>query len=89
MVFLGPRGKSLVYYWYTYGDKILGDYYRQQLLIIGNILLGEPRPALLVRVSVEGAFDPEIGDEMVADFARSLLPALEQYLLKSDQATDY
>ncbi|MDP8235164.1 MAG: EpsI family protein [Candidatus Erginobacter occultus] len=89
MVFLGPRGKSLVYYWYTYGETILGDYYRQQLLIIGNILLGEPRPALLVRVSVEGAFDPEIGDEMVADFARSLLPALEQYLLKSDQATDY
>lgn len=84
MVFLGPRGKSLVYYWYTYGEKILGDYYRQQLLIIGNVLLGKPRSALLVRVSVEGAFAPETGDEMVADFARSLLPALDRHLLTAD-----
>lgn len=84
MVFLGPRGKSLVYYWYTYGERVLGDYYRQQLLIITNVLLGRPRPALLVRVSVEGAFPEEVGEEMIADFSRSVLPAIERDLLKSD-----
>lgn len=89
MVFLGPRGKSLVYYWYTYGRRILGDYYRQQLMIITNILLGRPRPALLVRVSVEGAFPVETGDEMIDDFARSFLPALDRYLLTPGPDTDH
>ncbi len=84
MVFLGPRGRSLVYYWYTYGERFLSDYYRQQLLIIGNVLLGSPQPALLVRVSVEGAFEPETGDGMIADFSRVLLPALDRHLLTAD-----
>lgn len=80
LVFLGPRGKSLVYYWYTFGEKILGSYYRQQLLIIAANLVGRPRPALLVRVSIEGAADLETGDKLIADFAGSLLPALQRYL---------
>ena len=81
MVFLGPRGRSLVYYWYTFGDSFLGGYYRQQLRIVAAALLGRPRPALLIRVSVEGAFDPETGDEMIADFSRSALPAIDRWLL--------
>ncbi len=84
MVFLGPRGRSLVYYWYTFGEEILGSYYRQQLRIIASALLGRPRPALLVRVSVEGAFDLETGDEMIADFSRAVLPAIDRYLLTAD-----
>ncbi len=81
LVFLGPRGKSLVYYWYTFGEKILGSYYRQQLLIIAANLIRRPQPALLVRVSIEGAADLETGDALIADFARSALPALERHLL--------
>jgi EpsI family protein len=84
LVFLGPRGKSLVYYWHTFGEKILSSYYRQQLMIVAANLVRRPRPALLVRVSTEGAFDPETGDRIIADFARSLLPALQRYLLTAD-----
>ncbi len=89
MVFLGPRGKSLVYYWYAFGDRILGSYYRQQLLVIAANLLRRPRPALLIRVSTEGVVDPARGDELITDFARSALPAIERYLLEDNPPTDH
>ena len=79
-LFMGPRGRSLVYYWYTFGEKILSSYYRQQLYVISSNILGEPQSALLIRISVDGSFSTEIGDQIVSDFASEIMPAIVEYI---------
>jgi len=79
-LFMGPRGRSLVYYWYTFGDRILSSYYRQQLYVISSNILGSPQSALLVRISVDGSFLIEIGDQIIADFAAELMPLITEYI---------
>jgi EpsI family protein len=70
----GPRGRSLVYYWYTFGDRVITSYLEQQALIVIGRLLGRTPSAYLVRISVEGEFDPEEGDRAIEDFVRAALP---------------
>jgi EpsI family protein len=79
-LFMGPRGRSLVYYWYTFGDRIISSYYRQQLHVISSNILGYPKSALMVRISVDGSFLIEIGDQIIADFAGELMPLIEEYI---------
>jgi|GEM_PF-1435543 len=79
-LFMGPRGRSLVYYWYTFGDRILSSYYRQQLHVITSNILGSPQSALLVRISVDGSFLIEDGDRIIADFAAGLMPVITEYI---------
>ncbi len=81
-LFRGPRGKSLVYYWYAFGGRFTTDYYRQQLYIVAAVILGRPAPALLIRLSVEGTFDPARGDAIIAAFAREAIPVIRKYLLE-------
>lgn len=81
-VFVGPRGRSLVYYWYTFGDEITDSYYRQQLQIVSRLFFGEPSPAMLVRLSVEGHFDLDRGDGIIRSFVNDALPAFKKYLLR-------
>jgi len=80
-VFAGPRGNSLVYYWYSFGRRFVNSYYRQQFLIVLHRLLGRSRPALLIRLSLEGEFDLENGDGILEEFIREVFPALKTYLL--------
>ena len=75
-VFAGPHGDSLVYYWYSFGSRFITSYYRQQMLIVFHQLIGRPRPALLIRLSLEGRFDPEAGDRIVEAFVREVFPTL-------------
>ena len=79
-IFMGPRGRSLVYYWYTFGEKLLSSYYRQQLHVIASNILGDPQSALLVRISVDGSFSTEIGDQIIEDFAGEIMPAITRYI---------
>ena len=79
-LFMGPHGRSLVYYWYTFGDKILSSYYRQQLYIISSNVLGDPQSALLIRISVDGSFSTDTGDQIIAEFAGKLMPAIAGYI---------
>lgn len=79
-LFMGPHGRSLVYYWYTFGDKVLSSYYRQQLYVISSNILGDPKSALLIRISVDGSFSTGIGDQIIADFADDIMPAIEGYI---------
>jgi EpsI family protein len=79
-LFMGPRGRSLVYYWYTFGEKILSSYYRQQLNVISSNILGDPQSALLIRISVDGSFSTEIGDQIISDFAGEIMPAIVGYI---------
>lgn len=80
-VFVGPRGQSLVYYWYTYGDLITDNYYRQQMYVVSRIFFGDPKPAMLIRLSVDGQSSLEDGDETIREFIRDVLPAFQDYLL--------
>ncbi|MEA1928482.1 MAG: EpsI family protein [Candidatus Auribacterota bacterium] len=79
-LFRGPHGMSLVYYWYSFGDRILSSYYRQQFSIIISTFLGTPRPALLIRVSIDGNFDIETGDRVIADFVGEIMPPIIEYI---------
>ena len=79
-LFMGPHGRSLVYYWYTFGDKILSSYYRQQLYIISSNLLGDPQSALLIRISVDGSFATELGDQIISNFAGEIMPVIVEYI---------
>jgi EpsI family protein len=79
-LFMGPRGRSLVYYWYTFGEKILSSYYRQQLDVISSNILGEPQSALLIRISVDGSFTTEIGDQIITNFASEIMPEIIRYI---------
>ena len=79
-LFMGPHGRSLVYYWYTFGEKILASYYRQQLYVISSNILGDPQSALLIRISVDGSFSTEIGDQIIAEFAGEIMPAIVRYI---------
>lgn len=79
-VFSGPRGKSLVYYWYTFGEKNLTGYYSQQLKIMTSLLTGGIRPSLLIRVSVEGIKEPEAGDRVIREFIREAMPEIDRTL---------
>ncbi len=81
-VFVGPRGRSLVYYWYTFGDEITDSYYRQQLQIVSRLFAGEPSPAMLVRLSVEGRFDLDQGDAIIRSFVNDARPAFKKHLLR-------
>lgn len=84
-IFLGPHGRSLVYYWYTFGGRFLASYYRQQLYIVSSAILGRPQPALLIRLSVEGSFETEMGDVVIATFAREVMGTIEEYLLRGQE----
>ena len=79
-LFMGPRGRSLVYYWYTFGERILSSYYRQQLDVISSNILGDPQSALLIRISVDGSFTTDIGDQIIADFASEIMPVIVGYI---------
>lgn len=75
MVFQGPRGKSLVYYWYTFGGRSVASYYRQQVSLIISNLLGKSQSAFLVRLSVEEDSSPGGGEAAIRGFAREGLPS--------------
>lgn len=87
-VFVGPRGRHLVYYWYTFGDSVTDSYYRQQIQVVSRIFFGRRIPAMLLRVSVEGRFDLEWGDEIIRDFISDALPLLDRHLLRSAVAEE-
>jgi len=80
-LFRGPRGNSLVYYWYSFGRNFIDSYYRQQFLIISNLLLGRLRSAHLIRISMEGEFNPHGGDETIKKFIKEVMPIIAPRLL--------
>ncbi|MFH1038473.1 MAG: exosortase C-terminal domain/associated protein EpsI [PVC group bacterium] len=84
-VFLGPRGRSLVYYWYSFGGRFLADYYRQQLHVVASIIFGRPQPALLIRMSVEGTFEMDRGEAAIAAFVREAMPAVTEFLREEQE----
>lgn len=81
-LFRGSGGESLVYYWYFCAGKFTSSYYYQQLQVILNYVRKRPRPAFLLRLSVEGKFREEEGDAIIADFVREVLPEIKRYLEK-------
>jgi len=81
-LFRDPGGNSLVYYWYFCGGRFTSSYYYQQLQVILNYLRKAPRPAFLLRLSVEGKFPEEEGDAIIGDFVREAVPRIVPYLKK-------
>lgn len=79
-LFLGPRGRNLVYYWYTFGAKILSSYYLQQIDVVLSNIMGNPQPALLIRVSIDGSFSLESADRVITEFAADIMPAIIEYI---------
>lgn len=72
----GPAGRSLVYYWYVYGGRVVTGYLETQSRIVFGRLIGKPAPAFLARISVEGDFDVEEGERAIRDFMRDAPPGI-------------
>lgn len=76
-----PGFTHMAFYWFKVGDKFIGNYWQQQMLIVLNTLLGRQVSSALVRVSA----DVVNGDEAkaiqnVKVLTNELIPHLFNYL---------
>ena len=70
-----------VFYFFKVGDTFTSNYWQQQYLIALKSFLGEPASSALIRISAnidEGKPNQSVED--VKEFARLVIPQLNQYL---------
>ena len=73
-------GKEIAWYWFTAGNRVIANYYRQQLFFISDELSHKSQGGALVRVSIRAAGDLQEAEAKGKDFIRQLSPVLLNYL---------
>jgi len=75
------RFHQVAYYWFKVGDTFVSNYWKQQVMIVFNTLLGRPSSSALIRVSTTiRDHDIAKADEGVQSFTRGIIPHLYNFL---------
>ncbi|MDE1921613.1 MAG: EpsI family protein [Candidatus Omnitrophica bacterium] len=72
--------KQYAYYWFKVGDSFTPDYWKQQILIAFNALLGRDVGSALIRISVNVNSNKEAAIANVKEFTNLITPLLFKYL---------
>jgi len=75
------NSQQIAYYWFRVGNTYTSNYLKQQILIAWKTLIGRPSSSALIRISTDVIeADQKHAEEIVSEFARMILPYVEQYL---------
>ena len=74
------RHKELVYYCYKSGPDFVANYYRQQINIIRNYMLGRPTASALIRFSTPIPGGEEAAEGRLIEFTRAMMPVVRETL---------
>ncbi len=76
-----PGFTHIAFYWFKVGDRFIGNYWQQQMLIVLNTLLGRQVSSALVRVSADVVNGDEAkAIENVKSLTNELVPPIFHYL---------
>lgn len=72
---------QVAFYWFKVGDTFTSNYWKQQMMIVLNSLLGKPSSSALIRISaiMEGE-DTAKSAQQLKDFGQLMIPHLYTYL---------
>lgn len=80
LVMKDKAGKEIAWYWFTAGNRVTSNYYRQQLFFLWDEIRRNRQGGALVRVSIRAADDSRIAEVQGKDFIRQIAPILLDYL---------
>ena len=72
--------RQIAYYWFKIGESYTPSYWKQQITITVNNLIGKPKGSALIRVSAGIRSTPEAAEADIKEFIRLIYPKLNQYL---------
>jgi len=73
--------QQVVFYWFKVGDVFTSNYWKQQLMIAINPLLGQSSSSALIRLStVVQNGDLQQAEENIKEFGNLIIPELNKYL---------
>ena len=70
------EGGITAWYWYAAEKKFMASYYKQQLVLLADILRGRTPAGALIRISVEGTGAPV--QARAKEFIRAVLPEIDK-----------